>query len=245
MAKIMKPADPMVEDIVERFKEEVSKLLGDETVAIVPFGSRVKGGYDRKSDYDILLVHSGDEKKAEGAAAEVGLKISAELGVGVEPIVASVSDFWWGDSYFIKRVKRDGVVYYLDGKGETERRESVELLSLSEEFLDTAKLLLKQKMYRSVIDEGYNAAELAAKALLLWDGVELPGSHGGIVGEFGRAYVLKGKVSREIGKWFSKSLEKRNKARYDPRTEITAEDAKEIISTAEKMIKFAKEKITK
>jgi uncharacterized protein (UPF0332 family) len=41
------------------------------------------------------------------------------------------------------------------------------------------------------------------------------------------------------GKGLEQSLEKRNRARYDPTTEITEEDAKFVLSTAEKLVKFA------
>jgi len=96
------------------------------------------------------------------------------------------------------RLRREGLVYYLDGKGEVERRESVEFLYLSEDFIKATEL--KRGLHRSAVDEAYNASGLAVKALLLWDGIELPSSHGGLVAEFGRAFVLKGRAEKEIGR---------------------------------------------
>jgi uncharacterized protein (UPF0332 family) len=130
------------------------------------------------------------------------------------------------------RLRREGLVYYLDGKDEVERRESVEFLYLSEDFIKAAELLLKRGLHRAAVDEAYNASGLAVKALLLWDGIELPSSHSGLVAEFGRAFVLKGRVEKEIGRNLSRSLEKRNRARYDPRAEVTEEDAEFVTSTA-------------
>jgi uncharacterized protein (UPF0332 family) len=39
------------------------------------------------------------------------------------------------------------------------------------------------------------------------------------VAEFGRTFVLKGRVKKEMGKDLGKCLEKRNRARYDPTTD--------------------------
>jgi len=64
-----------------------------------------------------------------------------------------------------------------------------------------------------------------------------------MVGEFSRLYVLTGKAERDMGRALSLTLEKRNKARYDPRAEITEEDALKAIETAEKTIKYVKEKL--
>jgi uncharacterized protein (UPF0332 family)/predicted nucleotidyltransferase len=241
----MKPADPAVIKVVEEFGREVSKLLEKEAVAIVAFGSRVKGGYRPQSDYDLLLVYRRDREKAEEAAATAALNLSSKIGIGVEPIVISLHDFKRNHSYFVKRVRGEGFVYRLDEKGEVEKREAVEFLYLAEDFLKAARVLLKHGFLRAAVDEAYNTCELAVKALLLWSGKELPSSHGGLVAEFGRALVSKGRVKKEMGKDLSKSLEKGNRARYDPTTEITEEDAKFVLSTAEKLVKFASEEIAR
>jgi uncharacterized protein (UPF0332 family)/predicted nucleotidyltransferase len=240
----MKPADPAVIKVVKEFGREVSKLLGKEAVAIVAFGSRVKGGYKPQSDYDLLLVYRRDREKAEEAAATAALNLSSKMGIGVEPVVISLHDFK-RNSYFVKRVKQEGFVYRLDEKDEVEKREAVEFLYLAEDFLKAARVLLRHGFLRAAVDEAYNTCELAVKALLLWSGKEIPSSHGGLVAEFGRTFVLKGRVKKEMGKDLSKSLEKRNRARYDPTTEIIEEDAKFVLSTAEKLVKFANEEIAR
>jgi uncharacterized protein (UPF0332 family)/predicted nucleotidyltransferase len=241
----MKPADPAVIKVVKEFGREVSKFLGKEAVAIVAFGSRVKGGYKSQSDYDLLLVYRRDREKAEEAAATAAFNLSSKMGIGVEPIVISLQDFKQNHSHFVKRVREEGFVYRLDEKGEVEKREAVEFLYLAEDFLKAARILLKHGFLRAAVDEAYNTCELAVKALLLWSGKELPSSHGGLVAEFGRTFVLKGRVKKEMGKDLSKCLEKRNRARYDPTTEITEEDAKFVLSTAEKLVKFASEEIAR
>ncbi|MEM2793881.1 MAG: HEPN domain-containing protein, partial [Candidatus Methanomethylicia archaeon] len=135
----------------------------------------------------------------------------------------------------------EGLIIYLDGGGR--HYEAIDMILLAEEFLEIAEILLKHKKYRGVIDEAYNAAELAVKALMLWDGHDIPGSHGGIIGEFGRIYVLTGKIDRELGRLLSLSLEKRNKARYNARMEVSEEEAKTILEAAGKLIKNIKQYI--
>ena len=236
--------DPKVEDVARRFLDEVRSLLKDKVVAVIAFGSRVWGHYTEDSDYDLMLIHRANQREAEVAAAEAALKVSAELRVGVEPIVVSAAEFEGNDKYVIIEGKKRGMILYPDGDGnEAKKREAIDLLLLAEEFLEIAKALLKMNMYRGVLDEAYNASELSIKALLMWNGHSIPGSHGGLIGEFGRLYVLTGKADREMGRALSLALEKRNKARYDPRAEITEEDALKAIKTAEKTIKYVKEKL--
>ncbi|MEM2193522.1 MAG: HEPN domain-containing protein [Candidatus Methanomethylicia archaeon] len=237
----MNSGDVEVEEVARRFGEEVKRILGDEAVAVVAFGSRVWGKYSRDSDYDLLLLHRASEEKAEEAAVEAALKVSAELRVGVEPVVMSIFDFRGDSKYLTTKCRREGLIIYLDGGGR--HYEAIDMILLAEEFLEIAEILLKHKKYRGVIDEAYNAAELAVKALMLWDGYDIPGSHGGIIGEFGRIYVLTGKIDRELGRLLSLSLEKRNKARYNARMEVSEEEAKTILEAAGKLIKNIKQYI--
>ena len=229
--------DPKVEDVARRFLDEVRSLLKDKVVAVIAFGSRVWGHYTEDSDYDLMLIHRANQREAEVAAAEAALKVSAELRVGIEPIVVSVAKFEGNDKYVIIEGKKRGMILYPDGDGnEAKKREAIDLLLLAEEFLEIAKALLKMKMnmYRGVLDEAYNASELSIKALLMWNGHSIPSGHGGIVGEFGKLYVLTGKAKRDMGNALSLTLE---------RAEVTEEDALKAIKTAEKTIKYVKEKL--
>ncbi len=239
-----KPADLSVEKVVKRFMKEVKRILGNKAVAVVAFGSRVWGGYKNKSDYDLIVIHRTSQREAEEAAAEASLIASAELRVGIEPIALSLCEYKDNSRYLVARCKKNGLTFYFNG-GETEakRNEAVDMLMLAEEFLEVSKLLLRFKMYRGVVDEAYNTAELAVKALMLWDGYDIPGSHGGVVGEFGRLYVITGRMDRSLGRLLSISLVKRNRARYDARAEIKEEDAKTVLRAAEEFIKIAKQRI--
>ncbi|MBU1599244.1 HEPN domain-containing protein, partial [bacterium] len=78
-----------------------------------------------------------------------------------------------------------------------------------------------------------------AKALLLLELDEIPSSHGGVVGEFGKLYIRTERIEREIGRRLNKALDLRNKARYVYNAEISALQAEEVLKLAEKMIQIA------
>jgi len=235
-------ADSAVVVVLRVFLEEARRLIGDRAVAAVGFGSRVWGGYDEGSDYDVLLVHTASQREGEEAAAEAALMASARLGVGVEAIAATLSEFIGSSRLLIEEIRERGVLY--DGGVEIQRVEAIDLLALAEEYLEMAELLAASSMHRGAVDHAYNAAELAVKALLLWDGHKLPKSHGGVVGEFGRLYVLTGKFSRKLGRSLAVLLEKRNRARYDPRAELDEEDSRRAIETARSLVGEVKKVVT-
>jgi len=74
---------------------------------------------------------------------------------------------------------------------------------------------------------------------------EIPGSYGGIVGEFGRLYVKTEKIDKKIGRGLNRALELRNKARYDFKIQISEEQTKGVIELAGKLKEFLSERVRK
>ena len=239
-----KPADPRFEAIIKRFMDVIRGVLGDKAVAVVAFGSRAWGGYRDGSDYDILLLHRCSEDEAVEAAAEAAFTVSTELSIPIEPVTMSIYRFLGLDSELARTCMDKGIIYFFDG-GRPYRGVALDLLSLAEEYLDMARALYERGMVRGVIDMAYNAIELAIKSLMLWDNHEPPRSHGGIISEFGRLYVLKGVFSRGIGRDVNKALVLRNRARYDPKAELGVEDAKAVMETAEAILKAVKSRLSR
>ncbi|MFQ6056382.1 MAG: hypothetical protein ACE5J3_10430, partial [Methanosarcinales archaeon] len=69
-------------------------------------------------------------------------------------------------------------------------------------------------------------------------------SHGGPpIQQFGQLYMVNRELEREIGKKVIKALNMRNKARYDPKTDIKEDDAKFIIELGGELIKEIENKI--
>lgn len=122
------------------------------------------------------------------------------------------------------------------GERELKIKEISNLLKLAEEYLEGAEDALDSSHLRIAIDAAYNVAELCAKGSLLFEMEELPSSHGGVIGEFGRLYVKTENVPKELGRRLNRGLEVRNKARYDFNADISKERAVELIELAKRMV---------
>lgn len=210
-----------------------SKVI-TQIAKIVLFGSVAKGSAKKHSDVDILVLGTNGLDKLSDLCAETQLETYARYQESVEPLVYSLEDLRT-PNYFLYRAAHYGKEVYTMKKEELKRSEARNYLSLSEEYLEGAQMALKAKSFRIAVDAAYNAAELCAKGLLLFELEEVPGSHGGIIGEFGRLYVKRDKAPKELGRRLNRGLETRNKARYDFNAEINREKAKELIKLAEEM----------
>jgi len=73
----------------------------------------------------------------------------------------------------------------------------------------------------------------------------LASSHGGLVTQFGKLFVLTGEISPEIGKGLKLALELRAKARYRPEAKLSKRDARLVINLAEKVLDIAKKRLAK
>jgi uncharacterized protein (UPF0332 family) len=117
-----------------------------------------------------------------------------------------------------------------------------DLINLSEEYLESAKEVLTKNRVRLSLDAAYNSAELAAKALILLKEDDLPGSHGGIVSLFGQLFIKTNEINIETGRKLNTALKLRNEARYKPHALLTVENAQEVLTLAENLIKIVSEK---
>jgi len=222
------------------FVEELLKKASGKIVKIYLFGSLAKRTAKEESDVDVLIVTNGD-KTVEDLACEASFDTALAYGVSVEPFVMSIYEFnARKGGFFLREVEECGEVIYEMDKSEANLLEAQGYLDLAEEFLNYAKDALERKALRPAIDEGYNAVELLVKALILLKGVA--SSHG-IVQQFGKLYILSGEIERSVGKELRKALVERNKARYDPKAEITEESARLIVKLSEKLVKEVEKRI--
>ncbi len=111
-----------------------------------------------------------------------------------------------------------------------------DLARLAEEYLESAREVLERGRIRLAIDAAYNAAELAAKALILLKQDDIPGTHGGIGSLFGALYAKTGETDPELGRRLNRALEVRNEARYRPGARLTLEEAREILHMADDLL---------
>jgi uncharacterized protein (UPF0332 family) len=116
---------------------------------------------------------------------------------------------------------------------------------LAEEYLDYARDALNENKLCLSIDSGYNACELLVKALIISTKSPLASSHGGIVGQFGKLFVLTKKVQEHLGRNLNLGLDLRAKARYQPRAQLQAQNAELIINLAQELFLVARKELNR
>lgn len=229
-------------DIYELKDYLIKSEIGDKIIKIYFFGSHVKGEATIDSDIDVLIFTSnGVQVDAFLMDTIYDFQLSYDL--PIEVIIAHVNDLYPLNDYFIYNVLRYGVEIYSMEKIQIKKEAVRNLVELAEEYLESADEILARNRYRVAIDAAYNAAELSVKGLILLKQDDLPGSHGGIVNQFGRLYVNSGEVSKDKGKALNKCLKLRNEARYKSNAILTRENAEEVIELAGTYIDMAREKV--
>jgi len=215
----------------------------DKIVKIILFGSWAKHTETPASDIDVLIV-AANGKSVEKSLMDTVYDFMIQHNAPLEVITASIDDLFFGHEYFLQNITGYGVEVYSMEKDQIKKMMLVDLADLAEEYLDSAREVLSRNRWRLGIDAAYNAAELAAKALILLKQDDLPGSHGGVVSLFGQLYVLSGEIDKELGRSFNLALKLRNEARYKPNAIISPENARYVINLAEELLKFARSMIS-
>lgn len=230
-----------LEEAISRLKEHLLMSdVGRHIVKIILFGSQAKGTAGTESDVDVMVL------TANGASTEKALMnhihdFMVESGTPLEVVTAGIVDLFFPRDYFVYNVIHRGIEVYSMEKTQIKRATVESILGLCEEYLDSAREVLRSNRVRLAVDAGYNAAELAAKALILMKQDDLPGSHGGVVALLGQLYVKAGLVEREVGRDLNIALKLRNEARYRPDALVSAENARTVLDLAEKLIGLAKQ----
>lgn len=97
--------------VIERFKREVGKLLGDRLDRIILFGSRARGEADEESDFDFLVTLRKPEEEDRDRVREIASRLSLEYNIVITPLVIPSEDFR-EDRYFYlyENIQKEGRV---------------------------------------------------------------------------------------------------------------------------------------
>ena len=241
-----------VPSVVDQKKYEaldffIRHLLADEVrksvAKIILFGSLAEGRAEEESDIDLFIVALDDLPAVSRRCAEASLETTLRYGEQVEPIVGCVDRYLRDDSYFFHQVLRGGEEVYTVEEEEIRRGQARAFLLLAIEYLKQSRSNLELGNYRLLVDGAYNAAELSAKGLLVLKGEAIPWRHGGLIQRFSELYIKSGELSREIGRGLNRGLELRNRARYEYHTEITRQDAEEVLALAEELVEALEDRL--
>lgn len=228
------------------FVEQVQKLFKDNILAIYHFGSSAKGLDIQDSDIDVLIVFTNiEERELLNIVSEVSFEIACDTGEVIEPVLMEESEYTEGigKSPFLWEAVENGKTIFSKIPGTEWKLDFSDYIKLSLEYLGYAKDALKENKLRLVIDTAYNACELLTKAMILNKGETLSSSHGGLIGQFSRLFIVTEIIDKEIGRNLHLSLELRAKARYKLPVQISKEDAEFVLSIAEKILDIAKKNL--
>lgn len=234
------------EDIARYFASKLKELLGRKILGVYLFGSVAKGVDIEESDIDILVVYSGvDERHLLEIASGISFNILCEYGKLIETIPMSKQEYEksLGSSPFLWEVLNFGSPIFTTLSGTEWELDFREYLELASEYIGYARDALKENKLRLSIDSGYNACELLVKALIISTKNPLASSHGGIVSQFSKLFVLTQKVSQHLGRDLNLGLDLRASARYKPRAQLQTRDAEFIISLAQELLQIAKKEL--
>jgi len=106
-----------------------------------------------------------------------------------------------------------------------ENRQDVVLYRIERAYiaLDQAKKNLEIKCLEVTANRLYYAAYYAASALLIAYGIRTK-SHEGNIGQFGQQFVVTGKVSRDLGKFYNQLFQMRLTGDYSDTFGLTEDD---------------------
>jgi predicted nucleotidyltransferase len=98
-------------EILEQFKVEVKKVLGDRLDRVVLFGSRSRGDAASDSDFDLLVtvrnLQETDRKRVFEIAADLSLEYDTVLAVLVVPANDITEDRYF---YLYENIQKEGQV---------------------------------------------------------------------------------------------------------------------------------------
>ncbi|MCD7906571.1 MAG: HEPN domain-containing protein [Clostridium sp.] len=109
-----------------------------------------------------------------------------------------------------------------------EREQIVKLrLEKAEATLKEAELLMQGGLWSGVVNRIYYVCYYMVSALLVKNGIEAT-THAGVRTMLGLHFLKTGKISKEMGVYFSTAFTKRQTSDYDEFIGITQEEAEEL-----------------
>lgn len=230
------------EKAIRQFASELKERMSDKLAGIFLYGSNAKGIASEGSDIDLLVVYKDmNEFEVLETASEISFKIACEEDELIEVVAMSIEEYrtLLGNSPFLWEVVQFGKPIFITFSATEWQLDFKDYLELAKEYIGYAEDSLKEGKLRLTIDTAYNACELLVKALILSKRESLATSHGGIVGQFGRLFVMSGELPEQFGKNLHLSLDLRAKARYKPKALIQKKDAECVLNFAKALLDTA------
>jgi len=240
---VLEPKHELHRHKLEALRDFMERLLAsparEHIAKVFLFGSALRGEVWEESDVDVLVFGMRPLGSVEEACMDAAYETILDASESVEPLVRTVSHFFYPQSYFVYTVLREGKEVYSMDEERLRRKEVETMYTLATKYLGEARRRYEpddEGSRRVTIDAAYNAVELCAKAMLRLKVECLPKAHTGVVTLFSDHYIKTGGVPRHFGRAFTRALKYRNDARYDGDADITPAMVDEVLDFAEEMV---------
>jgi uncharacterized protein (UPF0332 family) len=114
------------------------------------------------------------------------------------------------------------------------------LIEKAERSLLAAQQLVQQKFHEFAVSRAYYAMFYVAEALLDQEGLSFS-SHAAVISAFGQRFARSGKLPAEFHRYLIDAQSQRTRADYDPRPELSQQDAEKLLQQARSFITAASE----
>ncbi len=104
-----------VNEEIQKFINEVKKILGDRLKKIILYGSYARGDYNKKSDVDIMILTDLSFEEIEeyrDKISDAAFEIELKTGIILSPVVKNIEKYNTRRKFvpFYKNVEKEGVV---------------------------------------------------------------------------------------------------------------------------------------
>ena len=104
-----------VNEEIQKFINEVKKILGDRLKKVILYGSYARGDYNKKSDVDIMILTDLSFEEIEEYRDEISdaaFEIELKTGIILSPVIKNIEKYNVRRKFvpFYKNVEREGVV---------------------------------------------------------------------------------------------------------------------------------------
>ena len=244
-AKLGAKSDPKLNAAADFAARLLNGPMGDQVERIMLFGSVARDEARPDSDVDVLIASATNPQSVQQQADVTAFDVLLEDDAYIAPMVFSANDLAHPSTWFLHQVLKEGREVFRMSDTEVRRQEAQAWWALAREYLQYAELIGQQGGLRLAVDGAYNAAELAAKGMLVLRVERLPSSHGGLVQLFSREYVASGEVERMIGHELAVCLNLRGQARYNRDALITSEHVTQVATLARQLIQLLDETLSR
>ena len=104
-----------VNEEIQKFINEVKKILGDRLKKVILYGSYARGEYNKKSDVDIMILTDLSFEEIEeyrDKISDAAFEIELKTGIILSPVVKNIEKYNVRRKFvpFYKNVEKEGVV---------------------------------------------------------------------------------------------------------------------------------------